>query len=142
YEMSNQVKSIQDLKTTNLTLEQQAMQKQLNFSNSIVTSPEEKVMSTFYINKYFGGLASEAVKVFTCESNLNNTAINRRNTNGTLDMGIAQINSVHQAQFKTITGLDYNIGALDPDANIKFAYWLYQHSGWTAWACYGIVEKK
>ena len=52
------------------------------------------------------------------------------NTNGTDDVGLFQINSVHVP--KRIT----NYGRYDLAENIKVAYQIYRSSGWKAWVAY------
>ena len=69
----------------------------------------------------------KALKVARCESNLNPNAIHV-NTNGTVDRGIFQINSVHK-DLK-------NVDAFDWKKNIDYAVQrIYTFSGWTPWVC-------
>lgn len=68
-----------------------------------------------------------AIKVFTCESGLNPTAYNE-NTNGSIDVGIAQVNSIHGVSAKMLT---------DVDVNLAVARQIYDNAGgWTPWVCY------
>jgi hypothetical protein len=68
-----------------------------------------------------------AIAVFTCESHLRETAYNPRNSNGSWDAGVAQINSVH----------GYSRAYLfNYVNNISVAYNIYTHSGWYPWSCY------
>jgi len=73
-----------------------------------------------------GDVALEAVAIFTCESNLKWNARNDWNTNGSVDIGIAQINSVHG--FTEEEMKDYV-------KNIQYAYELYTKQGWHPWTC-------
>lgn len=77
------------------------------------------------IKTIFGNKADEAIKIFTCESSLIPNALNI-NTNGSVDGGLAQINSVHVKRF----GLSY-LG--NPIENIKVAYELFKEQGWRPW---------
>jgi hypothetical protein len=72
-----------------------------------------------------------AVAVATCESGLNPGAYNGKNTNGSTDGGLWQINSVHDKELKRL-GLDkYN-----PTDATKYARMLYEQNGWIDWVCY------
>ena len=121
--------------------ENDALRAKLNFSAKIVTSDTTKQVSIYYIHKYFPQSAWKDVEAtMRCESNLNNLSTNWHNTNGSIDRGLYMINSVHAGQFKTVTGMDYSVGAYDWDASSKFARWLYDHSGLQPWVCYQIVK--
>jgi len=128
-------------KSAVLAQENNALKTQLNFSAKIVTSDTTKQVSIYYIHKYFPQSAWKDVEAtMRCESNLNNLSTNWHNKNGTIDRGLYMINSVHAGQFKTVTGMDYSVGAYDWDASSKFARWLYDHSGLQPWVCYQIVK--
>jgi len=73
-----------------------------------------------------------AMAVVKCESNFNHLAYNPKNTNGSTDGGLWQINSVHDGTLKRM-GLDkYN-----PEDATKFARYLYDsNGGWGDWVCY------
>lgn len=66
--------------------------------------PEEKLSPTkenivAYITKVFGrygtDVAVQAINCFYSESGLRTEAVNDKNSNGTVDRGVAQINSIH-----------------------------------------------
>ena len=65
-----------------------------------------------------------------CESSLKEDAVNH-NTNGSVDRGIFQINSVHNNKLDEL-GLD----PWNEDDNIKFARYLYNQSGKQPWVCW------
>jgi len=67
-----------------------------------------------------------ALAIFKCESGLVPTAENW-NTNGSVDRGITQLNSVHD-----LSGVD----VWDPKENLAFARKLYDERGWQPWYCY------
>lgn len=69
--------------------------------------------------------------VARCESGLNPNAHNPRNTNGTTDGGLFQINSVHDKRLEAM-GLD----KYDPEDAAKFARMLYDEEGWRPWVCH------
>lgn len=51
------------------------------------------------------------------------------NTNGTIDRGLFQINSIHIAR------VDGNLAALfDPATNVRVAYAIYSEQGWCPWS--------
>ena len=67
----------------------------------------------------------EAIKVFECESGLNEYAYNK-NTNGTTDSGVAQVNSVHKQTVEAMW---------DAEKNLDFALALYERQGFSPWVC-------
>lgn len=71
-----------------------------------------------------------ATAIMQAESGCNPTAYNE-NTNGSVDRGLFQVNSVHGDK------VQYNFAALfNPSTNISIAYRIYQSSGWSAWSAY------
>ena len=72
-----------------------------------------------------------AVAVATCESGLNPKAYNPTNSNGSVDGGLWQINSVHDKQLQAM-GLD----KFNPEHATQFARMLYEKNGWNDWVCY------
>ena len=76
----------------------------------------------------------KAVKIFECESGLRADAVNNSNKNGTADVGIPQINTVHGIRAKWLK---------NPSISIRVAKQLYdEQGGWSAWyssySCHGI----
>lgn len=57
-----------------------------------------------------------------------------RNRNGSWDLGLFQINSVHAAQFKRVTGYDYWSTATNPFLNAEYAVDLWRRAGLSPWA--------
>lgn len=78
------------------------------------------------IKKYFGEDYKMAIAIAKAESNLKHDAINK-NTNGTIDVGIFQINDCHGLSIED---------RLDAEKNIKFAYELYKKQGWSPWSAF------
>lgn len=72
-----------------------------------------------------------AVAIAKCESGLNIEAYNPRNTNGTTDGGLWQINDIHNASLDKL-GFD----KYDPIEATKYARILYERNGWRDWVCY------
>ena len=67
------------------------------------------------------------IAIATAESGLNPKAINNKNTNGTTDAGLFQINDIH----------GYSVeDRLDVDKNISMAKKVYDRQGLTAWSVY------
>jgi hypothetical protein len=72
-----------------------------------------------------------ALAVASAESGLECNAINI-NTNGTVDLGVFQLNSIHLQK-----GGDWNIGNMgDCYKNVDLAYELWLEQGWTPWVAY------
>jgi hypothetical protein len=78
-----------------------------------------------FVRAVFGKEADNALKVFRCESGLRAQAYNK-NTNGSIDVGVAQINSVHGVPKRYLE--NYKI-------NILVAKQIYDASGWNPWVC-------
>ena len=78
------------------------------------------------IRDVFGADAEDAIKVFTCEGLRSNKCNDGLNKNGSVDCGVAQINSVHGVARKWL---------LNPEINIRIAYQLFQEQGWNPWVC-------
>jgi len=89
------------------------------------TDTEKYIYEKFGIENY-----KLAIAIFRSESGLREDAINI-NTNGTIDVGVAQINSVH---FKK-PGCSLKEVATYK-GNIDCAYSIYQASGWTPWTVF------
>lgn len=81
------------------------------------------------IKKYFGKDAEKAIDCFKSESGLRADAINTANRNGTIDRGVAQINSIHCGKVEG----DCATALLDAETNIKIAKQLYDRSGFNPW---------
>jgi hypothetical protein len=79
-----------------------------------------------YIIERFGKEAPNAFKVLACENHRLNPSARGMNTNGTSDVGIFQVNSVHGVPESYLK---------DWHTNIDVAYQIYKASGWNAWAC-------
>ena len=73
----------------------------------------------------FGEDWIEAVTIFECESGLRANAVNDKNSNGTADVGIPQINTVHGIRAKWLK---------NPSIAIRVAKQLFdEQGGWSAW---------
>lgn len=83
------------------------------------------------IKETFPEDAERALAVAHCESGFNPNAYNGKNTNGTTDGGLFQINSSHNARLEQL-GLD----KWDPEDNVTFARMLYDEEGWRPWVCH------
>lgn len=68
----------------------------------------------------------QAIDIFYCESGLRWNAENYKNSNGSNDGGVAQINSVHG--FTMDERLDYI-------KNLQIAHKMYDRQGWNPWTC-------
>jgi hypothetical protein len=73
------------------------------------------------------------IRLANCESKMNPQALNK-NTNGTFDVGLLQINDVHGKRISRQDRMNF-------EKNIRFAYKLYQEQhGFQAWSCYKYVR--
>lgn len=92
-----------------------------------VTYSKERV--EHLVREAFPEAPGYAVRVAKCESGLNYEATHK-NTDGTVDRGVFQLNSTHNKEMKRL-GLD----PMDARDNIKFARMLYDKEGWRPWSC-------
>ena len=78
------------------------------------------------IYQYFPEDYEKALAIAKCESSLNPKAYNDKNSNGSWDAGLFQINSVH----------GYTVNHLmDLENNVKIARKIYDRQGWKPWVC-------
>lgn len=97
------------------------------FSDSL---PKPKTAIEKYICEKFANDCQIALAVAKAESGIREEAINI-NSNGTIDMGIFQINSVHWKK----PGCNPK-SLLDGYKNIDCAYKIWQAQGWSPWVAY------
>lgn len=88
------------------------------------------------IKETFPHDTERALAIAKCESGFNPDALNTKNTNGTHDGGLFQINSTHDKRLKEL-GLD----KFDPEDNVAFAKILHDESGWSPWTCRKLVMR-
>ncbi len=89
------------------------------------------------IREWFPEETHTAVAIAKCESGLRPNAVNNKNTNGSTDGGLWQINSVHDHRLKQL-GLD----KFNPEDATKFARMLYEERGWKDWVCLKHVAQR
>lgn len=104
-------------------------------------SAEGKTYIASLVKKYFGTQSETALRVFNCESGLSPFNVNTKNAPGLgIDAGVAQINERwHKERFERMYGVPYEIGIYDPDLNLQYAKYLWDHSGPGPWVCAKIV---
>lgn len=90
-----------------------------------------------YIDAKFGSAAPTARRIASCESSYRETAINT-NTNGSIDIGVFQMNTIHDGGNRTAFAHDL----LCYKTNVDKAYQLYQQSGgfgpwYSSQSCWG-----
>jgi len=79
------------------------------------------------IREVFGDNADRAIEIARCESGLRSVCNDGVNSNGSVDCGIFQINSIHGVRSKWL---------LNPDINIRVAYQIFTEQGnFSAWVC-------
>lgn len=86
------------------------------------------------IHAHFGPAGDQAVAIARCESGLNPSA---RNPAGYY--GLFQLNVSHAASFEAVTGQPFDQAWSDADANTRYAKYMYDRSGWSAWGCRHVV---
>jgi len=93
----------------------------------------EKCQIMAYIVERFGDDAADAITMINkCENHaFNPKATNTANSNGTIDRGIFQINSIHGGDEM------YNWRT-----NIDAAYKIFKNRGWGAWSCSYVIGVK
>jgi hypothetical protein len=82
------------------------------------------------IRSVFGNEGEPAIRVADCESSLDPTAVSKGGGN----WGLFQINTVHRADFETVTGQPWS-SVLDAYWNSVYAKKLHDEQGWDPWAC-------
>ena len=83
------------------------------------------------IKQEFPEDSERALSVVKCESGFNPNAYNGKNTNGSTDGGLWQINSVHDKHLEKL-GLD----KFDPEDATEYARMLYEANGFRDWVCH------
>lgn len=82
------------------------------------------------------GASEQTVRYFDCvgyrESRWQANATHK-NSNGTYDLGLFQINSIHQSKFAQVTGHDYWKYATNPKYNVQYAIYLWRVAGTSPW---------
>lgn len=102
-----------------------------HISDKAKTWMRNKICSVFNKN------CEEALAVANCESGWSpfNKSI-KPNRDGSQDHGTFQVNDKwHVERFEKMYGVPFEIGIYNPDLNIKYAKYLYDHGQWNAWTC-------
>ena len=55
------------------------------------------------------------------------------NSNGSIDRGLWQINSIHETEFQF---KDFKAACYTPSSNAQLAIWIWQKQGYRAWSTY------
>lgn len=133
------VKAAKDvIRKKELTAENDELQRQID---ELKTKQAEvqKELGTYWtrenvkrlIRQTFPEAPDVAIAVATCESGLKPHAYNPKNTNGSTDGGLWQINSVHDKELARL-----GLNKYDPEDATKFARMLYEENHWNDWVCY------
>jgi len=97
---------------------------------------KEQILS--YIVEKFGDDAADMITIVNkCENQAFNQEATNHNSDGSLDKGILQINSIH------LPGDEFPICEYAYDnwiANIDCGYEIYKKYGFNAWACKWVLE--
>lgn len=105
----------------NVTIVQQA--------DSIPLNENEK-----YLCIKFGDQCKTALQIQHLENGTEQCDRFHVNSNGTVDFGFMQVNTVHLKKGYTIAQL------IDCKSNIDIAYEIYKGSGWGAWSTYKLIK--
>ena len=96
---------------------------------------EPRNQGWFAVSSHFGDndrLLAQARRVVDCESRFEPRALNR--SSGAA--GLFQVMPQWASRYEQVTGVPYYDGRFDPQANARFARWLWQQSGtWSHWSC-------
>ena len=105
----------------------EAYDSQGGAEGDILPSSTKELSVEDKICKEFAEDCKIMIAIATAESGLNPKAINDKNTNGTTDAGLFQVNDIH----------GYSVeDRLDVDKNIAMAKKVYDRQGLTAWSVY------
>jgi len=74
----------------------------------------------------FGDKCLQALKIQNCEDGRNDPSRIHHNTNGSIDLGLFQINSIHRERVEKEFGEAYEKAMTDPKKNIQFANEIYR----------------
>lgn len=130
---ANEVEQLRD--------ENQVLSEKLERSSKVVTTETTRELVRYYIRKYFPQSEwANAEAIAKCESGLNPQSLNDKNTNGSADRGVWQINTVHAKRFQTMYAINWELGAHDIDMATRYAKFLYDHSGWNPWVCRKVLK--
>jgi hypothetical protein len=102
-------------------IEEEKSASPLSIENTKELSIEDKIRKTFPEEPEL------MIAIAKAESKLNPHAINRANSNGSVDTGIFQINSIHGYSEEFLK---------NEDNNLKVARLVYEKQGITAWSAY------
>ena len=131
----NKLQQYQVDKIVDLAGENEQLREKLENSSKVQVPEATKQVVKYYLKEYFGDKAGEAEKVFTCESGLSPLSVNTSNKNGSIDRGLAQINSIHAKRFEAMYGVPWEVGAHDIKLAMEYSKFLYDHSGFNPWVC-------
>lgn len=98
-------------------------------ANRVQASVQSREEIEREINRVFGQDSFMAKKIVWCESSFRPQVIHK-NRNGSVDVGLFQVNSVHR---QSTTDMQ------DPVKNIAFAKKLFDKQGWKPWVCRRII---
>lgn len=139
---SAQQTTVVEARLTDAQAENQLLKEKLEQAAHVRVDDKTKELVRFYLRKYFGADAPRAEKIFTCESGLSPHAVHVNAPGLGADHGVAQINSRwHQARFEQMMGVAFEVGSHDIDMNLRYARFLWEHSGEGAWVCARLVAR-
>lgn len=84
------------------------------------------------IKHVFGEDGEDAIRVFKCESGLQSKCNDGLNSNGSVDCGIAQINSIHGVPRRFL---------LNEDVSLQVAKQIFDQQGWNPWVCKKVLKQ-
>ena len=93
----------------------------------------EKCEILSYIVEKFQDDSADAITIVRkCENSTFDQTRTNHNSNGSIDYGIFQINSVHTTRFGDAFKTDWK-------ANVDAAYQIFSERGWEAWSCADVI---
>lgn len=93
------------------------------------TSQNEQIIS--YIHQRFGSNAEDMLKILGCENHRLNPNAQNWNSDGTIDTGVMQVNSIHGVPQEYL---------FDWHTNVDVGYQIFKDSGFGAWTCSYVLK--
>ena len=79
------------------------------------------------------------MRILKCENATHEPAKVGWNADGSYDLGVAQINSIHKERVERLFGEPFDTAMRDPWKNLSYAALKYQEEGERPWTCSRIV---
>ncbi len=129
-----------DIQTAGQPVRQVEAVEETSSTKTVVVVVEEKPTAPTNkpikekICEVFGDECENAWKIVSeCENKSLDPSLVHKNSNGTVDVGLFQINSIHGYSEEYLKNIDNNI---------RVAYRIFKMGGWSQWACSWVIGVK